>query len=97
MSDCRRGWGNTSHNFLQSQTLFLGALEYYLEKGFTYIELGDGDELWKNRTTEQIIEAHSDALSKLKAARSHLSNGRSVPKRTEPFMWNARRWKIRRS
>lgn len=62
MSDCHRGQGNTSDNFLQSQTLFFGALEYYLEKGFTYIELGDGDELWESRTTEQIIEAHSDAF-----------------------------------
>ncbi len=60
MSDCHRGQGNTCDNFLQNQTLHLAALEYYYKKGFTYIELGDGDELWENRRIEPIINAHSD-------------------------------------
>lgn len=33
--------------------------------GFTYIELGDGDELWENRSMKQIIEAHGDVFSLL--------------------------------
>ena len=28
--------------------------------GYTYIELGDGDELWENRNMKQIIEVHSN-------------------------------------
>ncbi|MBO6016351.1 MAG: metallophosphoesterase family protein [Lachnospiraceae bacterium] len=61
MSDCHRGTGNWSDNFMANQNLFFRALEYYNERRFTYIELGDGDELWENRRMEDIIRAHSDA------------------------------------
>ena len=62
MSDCHRGQGNAGDNFLANQTLYYGAMEYYLENGFTYIELGDGDELWENRKMKPIVEVHSDAF-----------------------------------
>ena len=60
MSDCHRGQGNTGDNFLPNQVLHFAALEYYYKNGYTYIELGDGDELWENRKIQPIIEAHSD-------------------------------------
>ena len=63
MSDCHRGQGNTGDNFLPNQTLHLAALDYYYKRGFTYIELGDGDELWENRKIQPIISAHSDIFS----------------------------------
>ncbi len=66
MSDCHRGQGNAADNFLPNQNLFFGALEYYNDKGFTYIELGDGDELWENRSMKPIIEVHSDAFWMMK-------------------------------
>ena len=62
MSDCHRGDGSWSDNFLKNQTLFFAALNYYYQRGYTYIELGDGDELWENRSMEQIISIHSDAF-----------------------------------
>jgi len=62
MSDCHRGIGNWGDNFLGNQHIFFAALYYYYENGYTYIELGDGDELWENRRIEDIIEAHSDAF-----------------------------------
>ena len=62
MSDCHRGVGNASDNFLKNQHLFFAALSDYYKKGFTYIELGDGDELWENRSMEKIIEIHSNSL-----------------------------------
>ena len=62
MSDCHRGQGNNGDNFLPSQNLFFGALEYYFDEGYTYIELGDGDELWENRNMHAIIDTHSDAF-----------------------------------
>lgn len=62
MSDCHRGQGNNSDNFLPNQNLFFSALEHYYDEGFTYIELGDGDELWENRRMCPIIAAHSDAF-----------------------------------
>lgn len=58
MSDCHRGIGTWNDNFLRNQNLFFAALEYYYEKGFSYIELGDGDELWENRDLNSIISTH---------------------------------------
>lgn len=62
MSDCHRGVGNRGDNFLPNQNVFFAALQYYYDRGFTYIELGDGDELWENRRLDRIVEAHSDAF-----------------------------------
>lgn len=60
MSDCHRGAGNGGDNFLNNQHLFFAALTYYNQRCFTYIELGDGDELWENRSYETIIQVHSN-------------------------------------
>lgn len=62
ISDCHRGNGSTNDNFLKNQHLYLAALKHYYEKGFTYIELGDGDELWENRSMEQIISVHGSVF-----------------------------------
>lgn len=62
MSDCHRGQGNLNDNFLPNQQVYFGALRHYLQAGFTYIELGDGDELWENRSIGPIIAAHSDVF-----------------------------------
>lgn len=60
MSDCHRGTGTSGDNFLKNQHLYFAALKYYYQSGFTYIELGDGDELWENRKIESIIEVHNN-------------------------------------
>ncbi len=60
MSDCHRGDGDFSDNFSTNQNLFFAALQYYYEKDFTYIELGDGDELWENRKIDVIINTYND-------------------------------------
>lgn len=62
-SDCHRGCGNTNDNFLKNQHLYYSALQHYYQQGFTYIELGDGDELWENRKMEQIIEVHNTVFA----------------------------------
>lgn len=62
MSDCHRGVGNRGDNFLPNQNLFFAALQYYYDRGFCYIELGDGDELWENPKLNRIVEMHSDAF-----------------------------------
>lgn len=59
-SDCHRGDGSWGDNFLKNQHLFTAALQYYFDKGYIYVELGDGDELWENRSMKQIIEVHSN-------------------------------------
>lgn len=62
ISDCHRGIGTWGDNFLKNQNLYFAALKYYYINGFTYIELGDGDELWENRKMEQIIEVHENVF-----------------------------------
>jgi len=62
MSDCHRGIGNWGDNFSGNENIYFAALYYYYENGYTYIELGDGDELWENRRIEDIIAAHNDAF-----------------------------------
>lgn len=61
-SDCHRGNGTNNDNFLKNQHLYIAALRHYYQNGFTYIELGDGDELWENRSIEQIKEVHSNVF-----------------------------------
>ena len=66
-SDYHRGDGSWSDDFAHNQNIFCHALSYYYKKGFTYIELGDGDELWKYHKFSEIREAHSlsfDIISK---------------------------------
>jgi predicted phosphodiesterase len=59
-SDCHRGDNSWADDFAGNQLLFFHALEHYHTSGFTYIEVGDGDELWENRHFEAIRKAHSD-------------------------------------
>lgn len=60
MSDCHRGVGNWGDNFAHNQNIYFAALSYYYEHGFTYIELGDGDELWENRYYDSIIDTYNN-------------------------------------
>lgn len=64
-SDCHRGTGTSNDNFLKNQPLYTAALQHYFQTGFTYIELGDGDELWENRNLTSIIDAHSEVFQLL--------------------------------
>lgn len=45
-SDCHRGIGETTEPFTQNEQLYYYALRYYYNKGYTYIEVGDGDEMY---------------------------------------------------
>lgn len=71
MSDCHRGTGTSNDNFLKNQPLYFAALRHYYKTGYTYIELGDGDELWENRSIKQIMEAHDDIFQLLSLFRQH--------------------------
>lgn len=57
-SDLHRGDNSRSDAFAPNKPLFLHALTHYLQRGFTYVEVGDGDELWKNRRFSDIRHAH---------------------------------------
>jgi predicted phosphodiesterase len=42
------------------------ALDYYLREGFTYIELGDAEELWENSAFETIYITHTSVYELLR-------------------------------
>ena len=62
MSDCHRGSGNWADSFLSNRPVYTAALKYYIQKDFTYIELGDGDELWGNRRFSEIYCTHREVF-----------------------------------
>ncbi|WP_237267379.1 metallophosphoesterase [Tenacibaculum todarodis] len=64
-SDCHRGNNSFADDFKHNREVFVFALEQYLKKDFTYIELGDGDELWENNFKD-IFEANKDVFGVLK-------------------------------
>lgn len=60
ISDCHRGEGTANDNFLKNQHLYFAGLEYYFQRGYHYLELGDGEELWENRCMERIRKCHEN-------------------------------------
>ena len=66
MSDCHRGKGDKYDNFVKNREIFLYALMYYYNMGFTYIELGDGDEMWEVNDYNDIIKNNLNIFMKLK-------------------------------
>jgi len=58
LSDCHRGHGDRSDDFFHNQHVFINSLRHYMDRGFTYIELGDGDELWENANFKLISESY---------------------------------------
>ena len=66
-SDCHRGTGSANDNFLKNEFIYLAALKYYFRSEFTCIELGDGDELWENRSFSSIKRMHPETFEILSA------------------------------
>ncbi len=64
-SDCHRGDNSFADDFAHNRKIYNYALSQYLTDGFTYIELGDGDELWENKFTT-IFRANKDTYLLLK-------------------------------
>lgn len=59
-SDCHRGDSSFADEFANNRNIYYHALSFYYKEGFTYCEIGDGDELWENLHFESIFEAHKD-------------------------------------
>ena len=60
ISDCHKGDGSWVDDFSHNRSLYYCAIKYYYENGFTYIDLGDSEELWKNRNFSDICNIYSD-------------------------------------
>jgi len=65
MSDMHRGDGSGADDFAQNSLIYRCALKHYLENGFTYIELGDAEELWENDNFDQIYITHTSVYELL--------------------------------
>lgn len=66
LSDVHRGDDSVSDEFTRNQNLFLHALNFYYGEGYTYVEVGDGDELWEYKKFKHIRLAHTDAFVVIK-------------------------------
>ncbi len=62
MSDVHRGDGSWADDFSRNENLYFAALTHYFNEKFTYIELGDGDELWKYKKMSDILPVHKDTF-----------------------------------
>ncbi len=64
-SDCHRGDGSFADDFANNRNIYQHALKHYYDNNFTYIELGDGDELWENLFFKDIFEANKSVYIQL--------------------------------
>lgn len=63
ISDVHRGDGSYADSLRQNRNIYKGALGFYYQNGYTLIELGDGDELWKNKDCLDIAYNYKDIFS----------------------------------
>ncbi len=66
LSDCHRGSGSLADEFTKNENAYNVALNYYFENGYTYVEAGDGDELWEHPKFGDIKGAHYDVFENIK-------------------------------
>ena len=62
ISDVHRGDGTYFDALLPNINIYITALKYYLRNDFSYIEVGDGDELWKNRNYNEISYSYEEVF-----------------------------------
>jgi len=63
ISDAHRGDGGYADSLRQNRNIYKAALGFYYENGYTLIELGDGDELWKNKDCLDIAYNYKDIFA----------------------------------
>jgi predicted phosphodiesterase len=65
-SDCHRGDNSFADDFANNRNIYFHALKHYFNEGFSYCELGDGDELWENLSFDTILNAHKNVYMLMK-------------------------------
>ena len=65
-SDCHRSDNSFADDFASNRNVYFHAMTQYYNDGFSYCELGDGDELWENIFFKTIFEAHKNVYLLLK-------------------------------
>jgi membrane protein DedA with SNARE-associated domain/UDP-2,3-diacylglucosamine pyrophosphatase LpxH len=69
LSDVHRGDKSAGDEFAPNEALFTHALRHYYRDGFTYIELGDGDDVWQAGRFGAIREAYPRVFELLRQFR----------------------------
>jgi len=64
--DVHRGDDSLSDEFGRNRHIYYHAMNYYYQNDFTYVEVGDGDELWEHPNYEHIRSAHVSVFELLK-------------------------------
>ena len=64
-SDVHRGDDSVSDEFGRNRHIYDHALDFYFNNGYTYVEVGDGDELWENSHYQYIRMAHASTFARL--------------------------------
>lgn len=62
ISDVHRGNGGYEDSLRLNENIYKAALNYYYNNGYTLIEIGDGDELWKNKNILSIAYNYDDVF-----------------------------------
>ena len=65
-ADVHRGDDSLSDEFGRNKHIFYHALNYYYQHDFTYVEVGDGDELWEHPKFDVIRNAHTATFEMMK-------------------------------
>ena len=63
ISDIHRGDGGSADSLIGNKNIYLAALRYYYKEEYTLVEVGDGDELWKNKNCIDIAYNYRDVFS----------------------------------
>ncbi len=65
-SDLHKGDNSYADDFVHNMEIYKHAIQQYYQNNYTYIELGDGIELWENYSFEPIYKAHKTTFELLK-------------------------------
>jgi UDP-2,3-diacylglucosamine pyrophosphatase LpxH len=65
-SDCHRGDNGKADAFRHNKAITAHAMNLYYRLGFTYVEVGDGDDLWQVPHFSKIERAHSCIFRQLR-------------------------------
>ena len=58
--------------FVKNKNIFIAALDHYYDNGLTYVEAGDGDELWEHKHYKHIIKANGSVWQRVKVERNYV-------------------------
>lgn len=65
-SDVHRGMDGLADEFARNKHIYNYALEYYYQNDFTYLEVGDGDEISESKNFQLIHNAHKETFDSIK-------------------------------